>query len=162
MSPFLLKKVIDATCEREVELCKNPRNGFVLIKTKNVNQAKKLVQLVKLSPTITVAVTEHNFLNNSKGVIYTKELFEISDEDTLTELKVFNVVEVKKIYKKLNEELIQTGLVILTFSTSDPPEDIFIGYEHLQIRQYFPNPLRCFNCFKLGLQQNTALFPKNV
>lgn len=133
-----------------MEICKKTRNGFVLIKTKNLNQAKQLVQLIKISPTIIVDVTEHNFLNNSKGVIFTRELFEITEDEILKELKVFNVIEVKKILRKANDNMIQTGLVILTFSTSAPPEDIYVGYERLRIRPFIPNPLRCYNCFKFG------------
>lgn len=150
VSPFLLKKVIDSTCGGEVELCKKTRSGFVLIKTKNVDQAKKLVQLTKISQTIVVDVTEHNFLNNSKGVIFTKELIGVPEEEILNELKIFNVIEVRKIQRRANEEMIETGLIILTFATTSPPEEIFVGYELLQIRPFIPNPLRCFNCFKFG------------
>lgn len=61
-----------------------------------------------------------------------------------------SVSEIKKIMKKIGEKLTETGLIILTFSTPDHPDEVKVGYENTPVRTYIPYPLRCFNCFKFG------------
>lgn len=150
VSPFLLKKVIDYTCNGEVEMCKKLRNGNVIIKTKNETQAKKLIQLINLSGSIEVEISEHNFLNSSKGVIYSSDLIGVPEAEILDGLKKYNVIEVKKIMKNIGTSSNETGLITLTFSTAEPPTDIYAGYENVAVRPFIPNPLRCFNCFMFG------------
>lgn len=70
VSPFLIKKVIDSTCDGEVAECKKLRNGTLLIKTQNNIQANKLIKLKSMSHSIHIQVSEHASLNYSKGVIY--------------------------------------------------------------------------------------------
>lgn len=158
VSPFLIKKVIDGSCSGEVEMCKKTRNGCILIKTKNFNQAQKIMQIKSLSQAIAVEVTEHRSLNFTKGVIYSNDLRDIPVEEIQAEMKSQHVSEVKKIFKKTANSLVETGLVILTFSKLTLPNEVFIGYERVHVRPFIPSPLRCNNCFKYG---HTAKFCKN-
>ncbi|XP_053968443.1 uncharacterized protein LOC128869865 [Anastrepha ludens] len=158
VSPFLLKKAIDITCSGEVEECKKIRSGSVLIKTKNHAQANRLITLTTLSNEITIQITEHKTLNYSKDVIYCNALRGIPQDEILEELKSQNVCLVEKILKKDNNNLIETGLVVLTFDSTTLPEDIRIGYEKINIRPHIPRPLRCNNCFYYG---NISKFCKN-
>lgn len=150
VSPFLLKKIIDYVCGGEIESCKKLRNGSILMKTKNFLQASKLIQLTALSQNIEVAISEHNYLNSSKGIIYSDDLRGLSDEDILNGMKDEHVTEIKKILKKQGDKLVETGLIILTFSKPDLPDKVKIGYESTMVRPYIPYPLRCFQCFKFG------------
>ncbi|XP_037942925.1 uncharacterized protein LOC119675787 [Teleopsis dalmanni] len=158
VSPFLIKKVIDNVCGSEIENCKKLRNGTLLIKTKTVTQAANLIKLTSLNNFIEVNVTEHNSLNCSKGVFYSNDLREIPEEEILAELKHQNIIELKKILKKVNEELKETGLIIATFASPTLPDEIKIGYQIVHIRPYIPLPLRCRNCTRLG---HTATHCKN-
>lgn len=149
VSPFLIKKVIDSLCG-QIDSCKKLRSGDILLKTKSATQATKLIQLISLSNEIKVEVKEHNYLNYTKGVIYSNGLRNISEEEILSELKTQNVMEIKKILKKEDNTLTETGLIILTFSLSKLPDEIDIGYEKTNVRPYIPMPLRCHQCFRFG------------
>ncbi|XP_053960363.1 uncharacterized protein LOC128864629 [Anastrepha ludens] len=160
VSPFLIQKAINSTCG-EVEYCKKIISGQILIKTKNGSQANKLTTLTALSNTIIVEITPHKTLNYSKGVIYCNELRSIPESEILDELKPQNVCEVKKILKKVNNDLIETGLIILTFATTTLPTKIHIGYIKTTVRPYIPPPMRCKNCFKFNHVAKFCKSPKS-
>lgn len=105
-----------------VESCKKTRAGTLLVKTKNTTQANKLLKLTSMHNKISVSVSLHKTLNVSKGVIYCNDLRGINEADILEELKTQNISEVKKILKKQNNELIETGLIIITFDSQKLPE----------------------------------------
>lgn len=158
VSPFLIKKAIDYTCNGEVEECKKLMSGSLLIKTKNYVQANKLTTLTALSSSIEVEVTEFKTLNQTKGVIYSNDLRGIPESEITNELLDQNVREVKKINKFVNQIPTETGLTILTFSSSTLPTDIKIGYELVNVRPFIPLPMKCNNCQQFG---HTAKFCKN-
>jgi len=149
ISPFLIKKCIDSTCNGEVLIAKKTRDGNLLIKTKNALQANKLLKLQHLG-TFPITVNVHATLNVSKGVIYSNDLRSLKEEEIKNELQAQNVCDVRKILKKVNGELQETGLVIITFASHTTPENIKIGYELVKVRAYIPPPLRCNNCFRFG------------
>lgn len=159
VSPFLIKKVIDNVCGGEVSQCKKLRNGTILVKTKNVKQAMSLMKLISLTPSITIDVTEHKFLNTCKGVVYCNALRGIEESEILEELKSQSVIEVNKIFKKVNGVLQETGLVVFKFAQSSLPDYIYVGYEKINIRTYIPMPLRCNKCLRFG---HLAKFCENM
>lgn len=150
VSPFLIKKAIDNTCNGEVEECKKLRSGSLLIKTKNYNQANNLSTLTALSNSISVEITEFKSLNQTKGVIYCNDLRGIAENEIQNELASQNILEVKKINKFVNGSVTETGLIILTFSLSTLPADIKIGYQIIKVRPYIPLPMKCNNCQQFG------------
>lgn len=150
VSPFLIKKVIDGTCGGEVESCKKLLNGTILIKTKNFSQARNLIQLTSLSPEIKVELNEHQTLNYAKGVVYSNDLRGISEEEILSELKSQNVCKVNKILKKVDNNLKETGLIVVTFASTSLPSELSIGYEKIKIRPHIPLPLKCKTCLRFG------------
>lgn len=150
LSPFAVKKIIDHNCGGEVDSCKRLRSGDLLIKTKNLQQANKLLKMTHFTDNMPVIATEHLSLNYSKGVIYSNDLRDIPENEIQSELESQNVTLVKKIMKKINGNLCETGLHILTFASTTLPNHIMIGYEKTNARQYIPTPLRCNNCFRFG------------
>ena len=90
VSPFLLKKVID-TVAGEIDKCIKLRNGTVLLLTKNLQQAEKLVQLTSLNNNISISINEHNSLNQVKGVVFHHEFKYVSDDEILSNCKLQNV-----------------------------------------------------------------------
>ena len=66
------------------------------------------------------------------------------------ELKKQNVVDVKRITIKKQNEIIETNTYILTFNNPKPPLEIKIGYTVVKVETYIPNPSRCHNCQKYG------------
>ncbi|XP_017465556.1 PREDICTED: uncharacterized protein LOC108358628, partial [Rhagoletis zephyria] len=86
----------------------------------------------------------------AQGVIYCNDLRGLQEDYILSELDTQNVIEVKKILKKSDYELIETGLIILTFETTNLPSEIRIGYEKVNVWPYIPLPLKCNNCLRYG------------
>lgn len=158
VSPFLIKKAIDYTCNGEVEECKKLMSGSLLIKTKNNAQANKLSTLTALSNSISVEVKEYKALNQTKGVIYCNDLRGIPEIEITCELASQNVYKVDKINKFVNGALSETGLTILTFTSSTLPSEIKIGYQIINVRPYIPLPMKCNNCQEFG---HTAKYCKN-
>ncbi|KAH8397734.1 hypothetical protein KR215_010717, partial [Drosophila sulfurigaster] len=151
-SPFIIKKVIDFTCNGAVETCKKTKTGTLLVKTKSFIQAQKLLKMQTFH-IFPVHAEEHKTLNSSKGIIYSNDLRNIDEKDILDELKPQNVTNVRKILKKDNNDInktTETGLIVLTFSTTTLPDKLWIGYEVVNIRPYVPPPMRCFNCLRFG------------
>lgn len=110
----------------------------------------KLIKVISFTTEIKVEVTEHDNLNTSKGIVYDNSLRGISEDIILSEMKSQNVCEVKKNLKKQGENLVETGLKIFTFSTLEHPNEVHIGYENKQVRDYIPSPLKCNNCQLFG------------
>ena len=110
VSPFLIRKVIDFTCRGEVEVWKKLRNGTILIKSKNFAQANNLIQ---------IEVTEHNSLNFIRSVIHSYDLRGVSEEEILPELKNQKVYKLNEIMKRNDNTLIETGIIIVTFASTN-------------------------------------------
>jgi len=89
VSPFIIKKVIDYACCREVTSFSKTKATTLLVKTKDQLQAQRLMKFTKFHD-FEVETSEHNTLNYSKGVIYSNDLRYISKEDILNELKAQN------------------------------------------------------------------------
>lgn len=150
VSTFLLDAAIKTAAGGEVEKCVKMKDGSILIKTKSVTQAKGLVRLIEIQPSIQVMVEENEKLNNSKGVVYCEELKNSSDLEILNNMKKQHVVAIKRFNKKVNGVEIETGLYMFTFCTNVLPESVKIGFLNVKVRPYIPAPLRCYNCFKFG------------
>lgn len=71
-------------------------------------------------------------------------------------MKNQDVSEIKKIFKKVNGLLKETGLIIVTFAKLNLPETLNIGYEKVKIRPYVPYPLRCRKCLRYGHPSNNC------
>ena len=94
--------------------------------------------------TINVKTYPHKSLNISKGVVRSKELSLCPIEEIKKEMKKQGVTEVKRVTIK---KLIETNIYIMTFDQPKIPK-IKVGYIMERVKQFIPNPLRCYNCQK--------------
>merc|ERR1711895_227664 len=94
--------------------------------------------------------------NTSKGIVYCEHLTNMTDDEILSELKEQNpcIIEVYRIKRKEGSTLVDTNSFILTFNSTNMPEEIKIGYLLTKVKVYIPNPRRCFNCQKYGHGKN--------
>lgn len=149
VSLFFIKKNIDALCG-EVLMAKKIRDGRLLIKTKNTQQALKLINETKLG-NHAVESKYNEKGNQSTGVVFNRDLKYSTDEEIIDNLKSQGVIAVRRCTKKDQAQVsYDTGLFFFTFNTPNIPEEIKIGYEIVEVRQYIPEPLRCFTCLKFG------------
>ncbi|XP_044574097.1 uncharacterized protein LOC123258289 [Drosophila ananassae] len=151
-NPFIIKKSIDYTCGGEVDKCKTTRAGTLLVLTKNTQQAEKLLKITKIG-TIDVEAKEHKSLNETKGIIYCNLLRYVTEEEILDELKSQKVSHVYKWTKMVDQTRVPTGLITLTFATTNLPEKVMIGYEVVFTRPYIPRPMQCKKCLRFNHPQ---------
>jgi hypothetical protein len=161
VSPFLVTKAIEGVAQGRVQKISWLRNGTVLIKTVNLKQAMQLVKLTGLSPIYQVEVSEHNRLNSSKGVIRTRMLSSVSDEEFLSEMKSQNIIGIYRVKRKIDNVEKETGVYFLTFATCEPPETINMCYESVRVTPYVIPPMRCWNCLKFNHTKNFCSERKN-
>ena len=125
------------------------KNGSLLIEVMNKEQSIKIKQIKKLN-NIDVVVNEHNSLNSTKGTIYSTRFVSIDDDELLEDLAKYNVTELYKIKKKTNNELTNTGVMILTFDSCTLPENVKLGWTALPVRTYIPRPRQCYKCWRFN------------
>lgn len=134
VSPFHITKAIEGIAQGRVEKVTWLRNGTVFIKTVNLKQAKQLIKMAALIPNIKIDISEHPRLNSSKGVIITRLLSSVSDDEFLSEMAEQNVIGIHRIKKNFNGVERDSGVYFITFSTCEPPKSIKICYENLEVR----------------------------
>lgn len=146
VSPFLIQKIIEINAGKNVEI-KKLRNGTYLLKTNTFAQATNLCKIKKFSDTINVKIEEHSRLNTSKGVVFCPGLQYVSDQEIIENMQ--GVVEIKRMMKKVNNELVPNNNFILTFDTPNLPTELMAAFMKLEVRPFIPQPLRCFKMPKV-------------
>ncbi|XP_055527891.1 uncharacterized protein LOC129720434 [Wyeomyia smithii] len=127
------------------------RDGSLLLKTTDQNQAVKLMKQSTLAGEIGIKICEHPTLNHSRGTIYCLDLISLKDEEILEGLKESQVVAVRRMTRITKEKKSEdTGTFILTFNLSQIPPTMDVGFYNCRVRQYVAAPLRCTNCLKFG------------
>ena len=87
---------------------------------------------------IPIKVSAHTSLNSWKGVISSRDLEGVSEDEMLENLSSQKVSAVK------------------TFSKPLLPDSIKAGYLKITIVPFIPNPLRCFKCYRYGHGENAC------
>lgn len=159
ISPFFIEKAVTNAIGAKHET-KRLRGGILQVKCCNDKQAQLLANLNNslLGNLYKIQVTEHATLNTVQGIIYCFDCKFLTEEEILEGLADQKVCAVRKIKKKVGDNLVDTALCILTFKRSILPTSIKFGFHNVLVKAYIPNPLRCFNCFQFG---HTRKFCKN-
>lgn len=127
-SIFLVTKSIEAYGSIE-EAWNNRRDGSLTVALKE-KYAKRIIENMKtLADNKTpVTVKLHATLNSSRAVVACKQLAKLTENEILAELQNQRVINAKHI-SRVNggKDRINTGVVILTFSTPAAPERVKIG-----------------------------------
>lgn len=64
-------------------------------------------------------------------------------------LREKNVVNVHRIIKNMEDIQPPSTIIVLTFSQPIPYR-VTMGYRSFVLRAYFPRPMQCFNCHRIG------------
>ena len=121
------------------------KNGSLLIEVATKDQANKIKQIKRLN-NVNVTVIPHSTLNYTKGTIRCKRFIDIPEETLIEEMKEENVIDIYKVKRKEQNELVSTGTMILTFDRCTLPTHINIGWKRYEVREYVPLPRRCYKC----------------
>lgn len=149
VSPFTIHTTIEQSAGKNIEV-KRLRNGTFLIKTANMRQADQLKRLTVLSGNVKVKIVDHERLNSSKGVIFCPDFEYVTDDEIKTNTKNENVIDVRRITRKVNGEVRNTHLFVFTFDSPILPKEIKAAYLNLPVRPFIPQPLRCYKCQQFG------------
>ena len=114
----------------------------ILIKAGNETQASMLTNFSPSEEGNIRTITPHNSFNTSRGVVYSKDLFEL-DEDEILKRCPEDVFQVRKL-KGTNNAL------LMTFSKTYLPEYIMINHSRIKVKIFLQRPKQCFICFNYG------------
>ena len=148
VSPFALQKGIEGIAGVPWS-AKRLFNGSVLIEVSRRSHADNLLKAseIALCP---ISVYPHKSLNISKGVVRCRDLASTPEAEILSEMADIGVISAHKIKIRKNNELINSGTVILTFNNPRLPPYIEVFYQRYRVDPYIPSPLRCFKCQKFS------------
>ena len=157
VSPLTIAKVVKAKCGTDsVQSIKQISSG-ILIVCRNIKQQRMLKE-IEVIGNIPVRVTDPP--QGVKGIIFDVPL-EMTQEEILQELKSQGVLTVTRMTKRAqasdiiegqssaNPQRIELKSVILTFKTQ-LPQQIHLCFQIFKVKQYIPNPIRCFKCQRFG------------
>lgn len=137
----LIKCLNDSKPKKVDEL----RNGSLHVEIASEEQSRSIMKLKRLD-NVPIVVSEHKYLNQTKGTIYYRNRCEYSNDELLEELAPCKVTDIYRTEKKVNGEQIPNNIYILTFNSCNLPEEINIGWNKCRVKEYIPKPRRCFKC----------------
>ena len=107
----------------------------------NMNSILNGQEKIKVEPALNVGT--------SVGMVYAPEIFDQKVEEIkeFSETK-YDIINITRMHK--GKEKIKTPLLKIIFANKKIPEKIKIGFQIYNVRPYYPPPLRCFECFKIG------------
>lgn len=147
-SVFLVAKFIESVVGTNYK-AKKLTSGDILVEVQTKEQSNKLLSQTEMHD-IKISVTPHRSLNSSQGVISEPDLLKETDSDILDGMRDQGVTAVRRIMIRRDGKEIPTKHVILTFDRSTLPQSVTAGFLHCEVRQYIPNPRRCFKCQRYG------------
>ncbi|XP_041374774.1 uncharacterized protein LOC121387651 [Gigantopelta aegis] len=153
LSPFAIQKAIIGLAG-EPESVKKIKNGLLAECLTVKHSACLLKSTVFCS--VAIKVTAHTSLNSSKGVIRSRDLEGVSEEEICQNLSSHGFTAVRRIKVRRNNDLLPTNTCILTFNIPTLPQYVKAGYLNIPVEPFIPNPLRCFKCQRFGHGQNTC------
>jgi len=152
------KKLTDISCfavhkslkliSKEILSISELKDGNLLLLVKNENIAKKFIQANELHGLCSITCSLHENLNYCKGTIYAPYLKNVSNEEIIAELKDQGVVDIYKFNSFKERKMLPSEVILVTFDKFHLPEKINISWYLVQVREYFPNPMRCKACQK--------------
>lgn len=152
-NPFLFQKAVELAITGKPISTTLLRDGKILMKMRNSNDANKLkkINLNHPNATMKVKVYEHESLNLTKGMVRCDACMFLTEEELLDGLKSQKVTKVE-IMKRKNDKgiLVNTRSAILTFNCTVLPRKVDIGYFTERVELYIPKPTRCMNCMRIG------------
>lgn len=149
ISPFQLQRELTEKIGTPEEATIT-KDGTLLLKAKDAKQAETIKNIQNIGQ-YQIKPESDVKRNTSKGVVTCWATKNCTEAELATELSSQNVIAAKKIKKKVENELVDTNTVILTFGTSKIPNYIELSmFFKLKVRPYIPAPMQCFNCQKFG------------
>ena len=120
LSPFTIQKALYGqvgTVPSIKKIFRKDKVPYLLVEVANEKQSHNTLKTTQLAE-VSVTILEDSKLNESKGVLRTKELDDMEEEDILEELKPQGVTSIHRLVIKRGDQRIATGTYFLTFGKS--------------------------------------------
>ena len=128
------------------------RSGSILVKVANNKQSENIQKLTVLAG-CKVEVRSNDRMNQCKGTIYYRNDPNFTNAEimaAINENSEARVVDIYRMKKKTNNNLVDLPIYILTFQSNLLPKFIKVGWTRCSTKQYIPRPRRCFKCQEFG------------
>ncbi|XP_058816402.1 uncharacterized protein LOC131679683 [Topomyia yanbarensis] len=153
-NPFLihltLKNALGTEPTKYVSAVKEARGTQYALRTSSKRAYDRLLKIDQLADGQKVEIIPHPFLNKVQGLLFDLDTANMETSSILEALKEQRVIEFRRITKIVDKSPVNTPLLVLSFSGSHLPEEIFLGMVRVKIRRYYPSPMQCFRCGKFG------------
>ena len=114
----------------------------ILIKAGNDTQSALLTNFRPPESSNILQITPHSSFNTQRAIIYSKDLYEYSEEEILN-MCPSNVCEVRKLKGSNNA-------IMLILTSRFHMDSILFNHVRIKVKKYRPNPTQCRNCFEYG------------
>ena len=114
----------------------------ILVKAGNDTQVMLLSNFKPPESGNIKSVTPHNSFNTLKGIIYSSDLYDFSEQEILERCPSY-VYQVKKLNGINNS-------ILLTFTSRFLPEYISFNHVRIKVKKFRMNPSQCHRCFEYG------------
>ena len=114
----------------------------LLVKAQHKTQAKLLSTFIPDKDDIVISVTPHRSFNTSRGVVFSKDLYDYEENEILKRCPE-EVLSVKKLRGK-------NGAIQLTFHSSYLPYYVRIAKVTMSVKKFKQRPIQCRRCFEYG------------
>ena len=118
----------------------------LLLESDDPCQIRRLTNFKRKEGCNITSITPHKTFNTSRGVVYSRDLYEYTEEEILL-LCPLNVMRVKKL--KGNNHCI-----LFTFTDLRTPDHIIILETRIKVKNYHNRPTQCHRCYEFGHVQN--------
>ncbi|XP_055622173.1 uncharacterized protein LOC129765769 [Toxorhynchites rutilus septentrionalis] len=153
--PFIIETSVElAVGKKEAKTIKASREGRrYLLCTNSRTITEKLTKMTELIDKTEFEIFVHPTLNTVQGTVYEPDSINTDMNVFIGKLKSQGVQSIRRIKKRINGDLQNTPLLVITFNGSVLPKYVYFCMLRIAVRPYYPLPLLCFKCGAYGHPQ---------
>ena len=124
-------------------------NTSFLIQSEKKNR-DKLINIHRLG-NIKCSIIECINKNSTKGIVHHPSFTDSNNKELLEDLKQDNpnIINAHIFTKKVGGSNVNTSTAVITFDSTELPQKIkYLRYNSISVKQYYPKPTQCYNCWQ--------------
>lgn len=154
-----VQMVLGEKDSRKVVASREGRGSRYLLRTNLRSIIDKLTAMTELCDGTEIEIFLHPTLNTVQGIVYEKDSIHTDEAVVAENLNSQGVRAVRRIKKRVNGELRNTPLLVLSFQGTVLPDHVYFGLLRIPVKTYYPSPLLCFNCGTYGHPRKSCQQP---
>lgn len=149
-NPFIVGTSIELAIGSKVEASREGRGTRYILRTSSKTVFNKLLKITELTDGTQVEIISHPTLNTVQGTVYDQDSKDMDETEIQGYLCAQGVHTVRRLKKRVNGNLQNTPLLVLSFHGTELPNFVYFGLLRIPVNVYYPYPLICFNCGTYG------------